>query len=184
MSIKNNKNQTRITSAVPVDLNENQSESKKSAARARLRLAIPKMQQADIQQQQQQQLHQQQQQHHMIPREVNAKLMQSEQNENSDYLVRLTSDDSCSSGSGSGIENSRYFNLQDGNRFMFIDEENDFGNELSNRGKSVLSQVFRYNIGIFRKICNFEFNKNVNQKDFFRFRVVFSNSFFLLNILQ
>lgn len=138
MSIKNNQNQTRITSAVPVDLNENQSESKKSAARARLRLAIPKMQQADIHQQQQQQLHQQQQYqpHHMIPREVNAKLLQSEQNENSDYLVRLTSDDSCSSGSGSGIENPRYFNLQDGNRFMFIDEENDFGNELSNRGKS------------------------------------------------
>lgn len=129
MSIKNNQNQTRITSAVPVDLN--QSESKKSAARARLRLAIPKMQQADIQQQQQ--IHQQQ--HHMIPREVNAKLMQSEQNENPDYLVRLTSDDSCSSGSGSGMENPRYFNLQDGNRFMFIDEENDFGNELSNRGK-------------------------------------------------
>lgn len=131
MSIKNN--QTRIASAVPAaDLNENQSESKKSAARARLRLAIPKMQQADIQQQQQQ--IQQQQQHHMIPREVNAKLMQGE-NENSDYMVRLTSDDSCSSGSGSGIENPRYFNLQDGNRFMFIDEENDFGNDLSNRGK-------------------------------------------------
>lgn len=127
MSIKNNQNQTRIGSAIPVDLNENQSESKKSAARARLRLAIPKMQQADMQQQQQH--------HNMIPREVNAKLMQGEQNENLDYTVRLTSDDSCSSGSGSGIENPRYFNLQDGNRFMFIDEENDFGNELSNRGK-------------------------------------------------
>lgn len=135
MSIKNNKNQTRIASAIPVDLNENQSESKKQAARARLRLAIPKMQQADIQQQQQ--IHQQQH-HNMIPREVNAKLMQGEQNENLDYMVRLTSDDSCSSGSGSNIEHPRYFNLQDGNRFMFIDEENDFGNEISNRGKSVL----------------------------------------------
>ncbi|KAJ6644517.1 hypothetical protein Bhyg_09486 [Pseudolycoriella hygida] len=125
MSIKNNPNQSRLA---PVDLNENQSESKKSAARARLRLAIPKMQQADIQQQQQQKLYQQQ-------------MIQSE-NENSDYMVRLTSDDSCSSGSGSGIENSRYFNLQDGNRFMFIDEENDFGNELSNRDHSpIITQV-------------------------------------------
>lgn len=139
MSIKNNQNQTRIASAIPVDLNENQSESKKSAARARLRLAIPKMQQADIQQQQQQQ--QQIHQQHMIPREVNAKLMQGE-NENSDYMVRLTSDDSCSSGSGSGIENPRYFNLQDGNRFMFIDEENDFGNELSNRGEQPYNFIY------------------------------------------
>lgn len=143
MSIKNNKNQTRIASAIPVDLNENQTKSKKSAARL-LRLAIPKMQQADIQQQQQQQIHQQQQQqHHMIPREVNAKLMQGEQNENSDYMVRLTSDDSCSSGSGSGIENPRYFSLQDGNRFMFIDEEHDFGNELSNRGECLFLNSYQ-----------------------------------------
>lgn len=122
MSIKNNPiKQTRLASAIPVDLNENQSESKKSAARARLRLAIPKMQQADIQQQQQQHLH--------------AKLMQSEPNESSDYMVKLTSDDSCSSGSGSNMENPKYFNLQDGNRFMFIDEDNDFGNEFGNKGK-------------------------------------------------
>ncbi len=131
MSMKNNK--TRISPAIPVDLKENQADSKKSAARARLRLAIPKMQQADIQQQQQQKTHQQP--NHMIPREVNAKLMQSEQNESTDYLVKLTSDDSCSSGSGSGIENPKYFNVQDGNRFMFIDEDNDFANDFGNRGK-------------------------------------------------
>lgn len=147
MSIKNNQNQARIASAipvsVPVDLNENQSENKKSAARARLRLAIPKMQQADLHQQQQ---HQQLQLQQNIPRntEVNAKLLQSEPNENSDYLTRLTSDDSCSSGSGSAVENSRYFNLHDGNRFMFIDEGNDFGNELSNRGKT--SICYTHNI--------------------------------------